>query len=118
MTHSSAHCGMPVRLLLHLGIDEANADSAPSITPTLHSVVGALQFFLGNRPRVGDLQAVDTPIGNLERGYLGILRLVIVDEVMEIAVLIGIDPPHCFADRQLKAAWVSAPTFSNATSVP
>src|SRR3954468_20472313 len=70
--------------------------------PAFEPLVGPLHFVERDRRRVADDEASFPQILDLERGHFGVGLAVIIDEVVEIGALVGIDAPNRLAHRRIE----------------
>src|SRR2546428_10142098 len=92
-----------MRLSLDVEIDEIDRRRrAFEHAPALQPVEGSLHLFEGNRGGVATHEAAPAKIVDGERRDLRIIRAVVIDEVVEVGALVGIDAPHRFAHRAVE----------------
>ena len=84
--------GALIAVGLHVHVDKlGGATDGVEEAPALHPIIGALQLLGRDRRRIDHEDAALAQVVDRELGDLGILVLVVVDEIVEVSALVGID---------------------------
>src|SRR5258707_9594689 len=98
-----------VSVHLHAHVDELlRLADVFEESPAFHPVEGALQLFARDRRWIDHIDATFAQIVDSELGDLGIVVLIVIDEIVEVRTLVRVDAayrlPHAAVERPVGLA--------------